>query len=50
MHGKVVYSQTQSYDAGKHKEILRLSVPEGVYTLSIKGKTVNLNTLVIRKS
>lgn len=47
--GKVVYSETQNGEKGINKKSLQLNVPTGVYTLTLKGKELNLNSMLIKK-
>lgn len=47
--GKVVYAESYNADEGNNKKSLQLNVPTGVYTLSLKGKELNLNSILIKK-
>ena len=50
MAGQILYSNTAVYAEGANTQKLQLGqAPAGAYTVSVKGKTINLSTLVIKK-
>jgi len=49
VEGHTVYNSTSFYESGEHKLTLNLQVPVGNYCVNLRGETVNLTSLVIKK-
>ncbi len=47
--GQIACNTTKRYPSGSHTENLVLDVPQGAYCVSVKGQSINLTSLVIKK-